>query len=180
VGKALIAVGILDIGLMIYCIIYRISYSSSLNIFAVIGGIFLLRGSFRAASYIRRFTIFLLSFGLSALVLGMPILFPISLIITKFRLQPSFLVINAMEFLFIIFSFWLILELGNEAVLREISFTKVRKISTIFLAFSGGTLGVVLVLSFALLLHGTDATRRKQLRVRNWAQAISTPLHPSI
>lgn len=54
-GLVLVAVGIVDIGLMIYAITSRVSYSSSLNIFAVIAGIFLVRGSLRAASVVRSF-----------------------------------------------------------------------------------------------------------------------------
>ena len=45
----LVVVGLLDIGVLIYCIANGISYSSSQNIFAVIAGLFLLRGSLVAA-----------------------------------------------------------------------------------------------------------------------------------
>jgi hypothetical protein len=41
VGKVLIVVGLIDIGFMVYCIANRMGYSSSLNIFALAGGIFL-------------------------------------------------------------------------------------------------------------------------------------------
>lgn len=41
-GKVLITVGVIDIGVMIYCIANEISYSSSFNIFAVIAGFFLM------------------------------------------------------------------------------------------------------------------------------------------
>ena len=43
VGVSLIAFGLFDIGVMVYCIINRINYSSSFNIFAVLAGIFVWR-----------------------------------------------------------------------------------------------------------------------------------------
>ena len=61
VGAVLLAVGLIDIAVMIYCIANRISYASSFSIFAVVAGIFLLRGSLRAASIVRRFAVFMLS-----------------------------------------------------------------------------------------------------------------------
>ena len=44
VGLVLIAFGMLDIGVMIYCIANAINYSSSFNVFAVIAGIYVGRG----------------------------------------------------------------------------------------------------------------------------------------
>ena len=38
VGLTLVVLGVIDIGLLIYCIANQISYSSSLNIFAVVAG----------------------------------------------------------------------------------------------------------------------------------------------
>ena len=49
VGKILIYAGTIDIALMIVCILAGINYSSIINIFAVIAGIFLYRGSLKAA-----------------------------------------------------------------------------------------------------------------------------------
>ena len=49
VGKVLIAVGIFDILYMVYCIVNGYSYRGSFNIFAVIAGLFLLKGSLKAA-----------------------------------------------------------------------------------------------------------------------------------
>jgi hypothetical protein len=43
VGAVLLAVGLIDIALMVHCIVNRISYSLSFNIVAVVAGIFLVR-----------------------------------------------------------------------------------------------------------------------------------------
>jgi hypothetical protein len=43
-GWVLVAVGLIDIAMMIYTISLGMSYSSSLNIFAVVAGLFLIGG----------------------------------------------------------------------------------------------------------------------------------------
>jgi hypothetical protein len=55
VGGVLVAIGLVDIAWMIYCIVHGISYRSSLNLFAVIAGVLLLRGSLRTAANVRWF-----------------------------------------------------------------------------------------------------------------------------
>jgi len=44
VGLALILFGLLDIGVMIYCIVHSVNYSSSFNLFAVLAGVYVRRG----------------------------------------------------------------------------------------------------------------------------------------
>lgn len=74
-GVVLLVVGLLDIGVMIYCIANSISYSSSFNIFAVIAGIFLLRGSLRAALVVRWLSMLMLAAFLT-LILAWPLVQP--------------------------------------------------------------------------------------------------------
>jgi len=69
VGTVLVVVGLLDIGGLIYCMANNVSYASSLNIFAVIAGLFLLRGNLGAAGLVRWFAAFLLA-GLCTLALA--------------------------------------------------------------------------------------------------------------
>jgi hypothetical protein len=61
VGWALLWLGVVDVGVMIYCIANNIGYSSSFNIFAIIAGVFLIRGSLKAARLVAWFSAFLLS-----------------------------------------------------------------------------------------------------------------------
>ena len=44
VGLALIVFGLLDIGVMVYCIANGVNYSSSFNVFAVLAGTYVRRG----------------------------------------------------------------------------------------------------------------------------------------
>jgi hypothetical protein len=60
VGTVLVVVGLLDVGVMVYCILNKVPYGSSFNIFAVIAGVLLIRGGgLRTASNIRLFSAFL-------------------------------------------------------------------------------------------------------------------------
>lgn len=61
VGWTLVIVGVVDIGVMIYCIANRISYSSTLNLYAVVAGVLLLRGKLVAARVVAWFCAFMIS-----------------------------------------------------------------------------------------------------------------------
>lgn len=116
-GLVLLVVGILDIGLMVYAIVSRVSYASSLNIFAVIAGIFLLRGSLRAASLVRWFALFLLAASISVAFVA-PVLQPIDLTLTQAQINPlAFLGSFAFFALVLMLLTWLARELGSPPVL---------------------------------------------------------------
>jgi hypothetical protein len=115
-GLVLLIVGILDIGLMAYAMFNQIAYMSSLNIFAVIAGIFLLRGNLRAASIVRRFALFLLAACISV-SLVLPLLQPIDLIVTRAQLDPlAFLGYFVFLVLALVLFSWLIRELGSTPI----------------------------------------------------------------
>ncbi|HEU4852368.1 MAG TPA: hypothetical protein VFT37_09460 [Telluria sp.] len=86
-GRVLLAIGLLDIGVMIYCMATGTSYSSSLNLFAVIAGVFLIRGSLRAAAVVRFMAVF---YGVmfAALRLILAVMQPLDLTVTQLRLAP--------------------------------------------------------------------------------------------
>src|SRR5690349_5809906 len=118
VGKVLIIIGVVDIGVMIYCIVNRISYSSSFNIFAVIAGIFLLRGSLRSAAIVTWMAAF---FG--AACVGMPIavalILPIDLTLLQARLEPLNFFSSTLMWLFIsALLYWVVKQLHSEPVLQ--------------------------------------------------------------
>ena len=88
VGLVLIVVGALDIGYMVYCISNGQNYSSSFNIFAVIAGVFLLRGSLVAVRLVTWFSAFMFAGFVGASLVLFPFLRPAGLWITEFRLNP--------------------------------------------------------------------------------------------
>lgn len=75
-GLVLIAVGALDIAYMIWCIANQVAYSSSFNIFALVGGILLVRGGLKTARWVATLSTFMLAAsGIGLLV--MPFLYPL-------------------------------------------------------------------------------------------------------
>ena len=115
-GVVLLTVGLIDIAVMIYCIVNGISYSSSFNVFAVIAGIFLLRGSLRTASVVRWFAVFMFA-AFVALLIAWPFIQPLGLTLTQLRLNPGASV-AAIVFMAFVLSllFWLARELGCKPI----------------------------------------------------------------
>ncbi len=117
-GSALLVVGLADIAYMIYCISNKISYSSSFNIFAVIAGVALLRGSLRAASIVRWLAALSISCYACLLILW-PILQPLNLTYTQIMLNPKGYLVSAVLMVFVFaFLYWLFNELGKEEILE--------------------------------------------------------------
>jgi len=118
VGIALLVVGLLDIGYMIFCIVNKISYSSSFNIFAVIAGILLIRGSVQTARVVTFFGAFMLA-GFVGLFVIFPFMEPLELKIIAFRLHP---IITMFSYFFMIFGvgfvYWVYRNLVSEPVMN--------------------------------------------------------------
>lgn len=159
VGIVVLVVGLIDVSFMIYCITQGQSYSSSLNVFAVIGGFFLIRGSERAVRIVSWFSAFCLAgFGSAAVVL--PFIFPMELWILIIRLHPgealfSMLLLVAL----VVLLAWVYGQLRTEPVLRESS-NAGRSSAPPRLAFALGIVLVVGLAGTALLLLNSDTARK--------------------
>lgn len=115
-GVVLLTVGLIDIAVMIYCIVNGISYSSSFSVFAVIAGIFLLRGSLRTASVVRWFAVFMFA-AFVALLIAWPFIQPLGLTLTQLRLNPGASVVAIVFMAFVLsLLFWLARELGCKPI----------------------------------------------------------------
>jgi len=163
VGAVLLVVGLIDIVVMIYSAVSGISYYSSFNIFAVVAGVFLLRGSLRAASIVRWFAVFMLA---SFVVLPIVFIFmqPIDLTLTEIRLNPGVsLATFAFMGLLLALLVWVTRELGREPVMvaREHAGRKRRDMRI------PAAIGVVMVLvmgiMFSLLLSGETADHARSM-----------------
>lgn len=88
VGLALIVFGLADICFMIYSVSHGQSYSSSFNIFAVVAGIFLMRGSLGAARLVTWLSAFMLTAFIAAIFLLFPFLQPFGLLVVQAKLNP--------------------------------------------------------------------------------------------
>ncbi len=162
-GAVLLAVGLIDIAVMIYCIAKGISYSSSFNIFAVIAGIFLLRGSLRAASLVRWFAVFMLA-GFLTFVVAWPFMQPIGLTLTQVRLSPGFAIaVAALAVLLFVLLFWVSRELGREPV-QAARAAAGRKVRDMRIPAAIGVVVVALMVAFMwILLRGETAARARSV-----------------
>ncbi len=162
-GTVLVAVGLLDIAVMIYCIANRISYSSSFNIFAVIAGIFLLRGSLRAASIVRWFAAFMIA-AFVGLLLAWPLMQPIDLTLTQVRLSPLS-TLTSLGLLVLIFALlsWLVRELGRTSILEARAAEGRKSRDMRIPVVLGVGLIAMLVVFLNLLLGGDSASKAKAL-----------------
>lgn len=122
VGWVLIVVGLLDVGLMIYCIMNQASYSSSLNVFAVVAGVLLIRSHLGAARFVTSAAAFLFTGLALASVLVVPWLAPWEYTWLTFRSDPvgsaisTFLGIGLLLMLL-----WIYLQLRLPPVIEALS-----------------------------------------------------------
>ena len=118
-GIILIIVGVLDIFYMMYAIINMYSYSSSLNIFAVIAGIFLLKENIRLARYIRWLCMLELS-AIGAMAIFLPFIMPVDLLIVQLKLHFFDIMISfSGSILLIVITIWVYRQLSSEPILDE-------------------------------------------------------------
>jgi hypothetical protein len=116
-GFVLVAIGLVDISWMVYCIINSISYSSSFNILAVIAGILLIRGGLKTAGIVRWLATFFVS-AFAGLVVIFPLLQPVGLTLAEIRFDTVG-VLTSVFFAVIIVAalYWVARELGREPIL---------------------------------------------------------------
>lgn len=88
VGITLIAVGVIDIAIMIWCIAHKQGYASCLNIFAIAAGTFMLRGNLKVIKKILLFNEFYLASFLPGALLIIFFVIPFDFWPTAFRLSP--------------------------------------------------------------------------------------------
>lgn len=163
VGSVLILVGMLDIVIMICCIVNDISYSSSLNLFAVIAGVFLLRGSLRAAVIVRWFAVFMVA-AFTVFLFAWPWLQPFSLTLMQLRLNPESAAITVIYIAFFFcLLFWLAKELGRAPIQNAIIQAGRKSRDMRIPAAVGGGLVVALGILVTVLLGGESARRAKSM-----------------
>lgn len=163
VGIALVLIGILDITYMVYCISLNQNYSSSLNIFSIIAGVFLIRGNLKAVRpicWIAAFSLTGLLFG----VIALPFLMPTKLMFIQLKLHPLFSITSAFIGLASITLFlWIYRELRSASVIEA---RKAAGLSTKAPKSAFG-IGAVIVICLTIFLYtflnGESANKAIQL-----------------
>jgi len=162
-GMVLLVIGIIDIAVMAYCISNEISYSSSFNIFAVIAGIFLIKGSVKTARVVRWFSAFFI-ITFVVMIFLYPVIMPLELLVTRAKLNTaSMLGSFSFSIIFMGVLLWLYKELSVPVALAKYEsagYKTGRPKSALFavlgLIVFGGSL-------FALIMHGESADKAKTL-----------------
>lgn len=161
-GKVLVAIGVIDIVAMIYFVARGQSYSSSLNIFALIAGIFLWRGSLRAASVVRW-----LGWSTLPVALIVPAVFlarqPWDLTMTEVRLFPgSVFLSTALTVGYMALLLWLVRELGRGPVLAA-RVAAGRKLRDMRIPLGLGVAGMMVVVGLIVALFGGERAERAEV-----------------
>jgi flagellar biogenesis protein FliO len=162
-GAVLLAAGLIDIAIMVYCIANRISYASSFNVFAVIAGVLRMRGHLAIAAATRWLAAFMLA-GFAGLLVAWPLLQPISLTLTQIRLHPgSTAGVLVFIMLMLLVLCWLYRELGRPEVQQARARAGRKSINMRAPAATGVGVVVLVVVSMRLLLGGESATKAQTL-----------------
>ncbi|HET7127381.1 MAG TPA: hypothetical protein VFI26_09865 [Lysobacter sp.] len=181
VGIAWIAFGLTDIAFMIYSVAHGHSYSSSFNVFAVIAGVFLMRGSLRATTLVTWFSAFSLA-GILGVFLIFLFLQPIGLLIVQAKLDPfGSTVVWLMTLAVLVLLGWSYKQLRSAPVL-EARGASGRSTTTPRLAIAlGVALVAILGVALNMTLNGAAGVKavdlaRKQFgpNYKYFAQSIST------
>jgi hypothetical protein len=154
---------------MIYCIVNRISYSSSLNIFAVVAGILLLRGSLGTARVVTWFSAFMLSAFLLGAFMVFPWLQPLDYWLLKVRESPSgFLLSIALAAVVLGWMFWIYRQLRSPIVMeaRVAAGHKLGMPTSAFVA--GGALAVFMAAMLQLTLKGESAEKAVRIAAQQY------------
>lgn len=160
VGIVLIVAGAIDIAFMVYCVLNRISYSSSFNIFAVVAGFYLVKGSLGAARVVTWFCAFFLTgFGIAALLL-FPQQQPLEYSFLQFRLDPLG-VISTLVLMVAVLGLlaWVYTQLRAPAVVeaRALVGQRIGAPVSAFLAGAALVLGLAIVMHFTI--HGERGSK---------------------
>ena len=159
VGLLLIVIGVLDVGYMIYCIVNGESYSSSVNIFAIVVGILLIRGHLGTVGVVTWFSAFFATVLVAVLIL-LPFLQPLDLTMAQLRSDALSMIASLAEALVVAFVLiWIYRQLRLPAVV-EARVAAGRSSSPPKSAFIlGAILMVTLATALQLMLHSESAAK---------------------
>jgi hypothetical protein len=159
VGLALIVFGLLDIGVMIYCIVNGVSYSSSFNVFAVISGIYLWRGHPWYVKWVTRAAGFYAA-AFCTMVPIAPFLFPVDLGALELRLHPGGVIVGTVATIgAVLFLIWVYRELRQAPVLAAYAVAGSSPGSFWVAPLCGAALALGIGVLIVVLMHG-DAEQR--------------------
>jgi hypothetical protein len=159
VGLGLVVFGLLDIGVMVYCIANGLSYSSSFNIFAVISGIYLWRGHPWYVKWVTRAAGFYAAAFCTMVPLA-PFLFPVELGALELRLHPGSVIVGTVATIGgVVFLIWVYRELRQAPVLAAYTFAGHSSGPFWVAPLCGAALALGAGVLFIVLMHGDTEQR---------------------
>jgi hypothetical protein len=164
VGRVLLVVGLIDICFMVYCIANGKGYSSSLNIFALGAGIFLWRGSMRAARLVTRYSAFLLAGGVGVCLFLVPFMRPTGWWLAQLRLSPlATLASAAMMVVMLGLLLWTYREMRSPAVVSALVRAGMDSAVPKSYFAIGGAIPLLIAIIFHFTLHGGTGAKAIEL-----------------
>ena len=162
-GIVLLVAGLLDLAALTYSFVQGMTYVSGLNLFGVVAGVFLLRGSLQAALVVRWLAVWALA-ALLATVFIFPFLQPFSLTFAQLRLgmgpEPTSM---GLAVLMVVLLGWLVWQLGRGPVSAARAARKLRSWSMAPPALVGVALVVGIGVVVAVLRSGEAAANARML-----------------
>jgi len=162
-GIALAIVGVIDILVFAYCIANQVSYSSSFNIFALLAGIFLIKGGVKTARIVRWFSAFFVV-GFIGILIFIPINTPFSLLVAQLNVQPMLAIgpyIFGLPFIFLLY--WVHKQLSSSeslSLLSEAGYKTGKPISAIV---AGVALVLIVTVALTVMLNSASGAKAIEL-----------------
>jgi hypothetical protein len=163
-GRVLFIAGLIDVAVMVICIATGTPYAAMLNVFAVVGGWFLMKESLKTANIVRWIGTFSLS-ALLVVALASPWSTPWDLTVLQFRLQPWPELIasasSALAALAVVA--WVTLRLGRPEVLAARAAHGLKRRDMRIPLAVGATLAVALMAGVQMGLNGDSAKKAERM-----------------
>ncbi|KXZ69015.1 hypothetical protein [Acinetobacter venetianus] len=159
VGITLLVIGGVDILVMIYCIINEIGYSSIFNIFSLIAGIFLIKGSIKTARIVRWSSVFFFIMIIGAVV-GISLIMPFDLLKLQIKLN-AWSAVGLFLFLLIFLSLmiWIYRQLSTADALRLFARAGY-KIDRPLSAYLSGAFVLIVMIGMSTLIGGSESGKK--------------------
>lgn len=155
-GSVLLTVGLIDTAVMIYHLVRLESYSSSLNILAVITGVLLRQGRLRTVSFMRWYALLLIPMFIAILFIW-PFLQPLDLTLTQFRLNPGWSILTwGIKLFELLFLYWVYRQLSNPLV-QAARIAAGRKVRNMYIPAVLGVVGSIFSVVFVVYFLGGEA-----------------------
>lgn len=180
-GFVLIIVGAIDIAYMVWCIANQVTYNSSFNIFALVGGILLVRGGLKTARWVATLSTFMLA-ACGVTLVVMPFLYPAGYWMAVLRHGSGLVISFVIAASLIALLIWVRQQVLHPAVLQALLAAGLPAPRTKVAAGVGLALPVLLVILLRLILQGDtahEAIRRAELQLGRKYHYVVTSMQMS-